>query len=329
MRAKGDAPVTVSQLTAPTDYRAQLLEDVRNGFTAYRKHLPSKYFYDARGSELFEEITRLPEYYLTRAETEILTEHAGAIMERLAPDELIELGSGSSRKTLILIEAMYRAAPGRRYVPIDVSETALRAAAMKLCTEYTWLEVDALVGDYVADLEKVRRKGRRLIVFLGSTIGNYVPTLRYSLLRSVAGALEEGDALLLGVDLVKDEATMRAAYDDSAGVSAEFNRNVLRVVNRELGGDIPVDAFEHVTRFDKDFSCMAQSLRATRKIVANIRALDLAVTFLPGEEIHTEVSCKFTREQVDEDFAAAGIHLDEWLTDPAQQFAIALGSRAF
>ena len=328
MRDKGDAPVTVSNLTEPTDHRAQLLEDVRHGLTAYRKHLPSKYFYDARGSELFEEITRLPEYYLTQAESDLLARHADHLMTRLEPDELVELGSGSSRKTLMLIEAMHRTGGGSRYVPIDISQEALSAAALELCTTYKWLEVEGLVGDFVADLAKVRRRGRRLIIFLGSTIGNYPPTLRYSLLRAVALALDPGDSFLLGVDLVKDEPTMIAAYDDSAGVSAEFNLNILRVVNRELDGDIPIDAFEHVTRFDAQFSCMAQSLRATREVVANIRALDLAVTFHKGEEIHTEVSCKFTRDGVMGDFAAAGMRLDDWLTDPEGRFALALGSHA-
>ncbi len=328
MRTKGDAPVTVSHLTEPTDYRAQLIEDVRHGFTAYRKHLPSQYFYDARGSELFEDITRLPEYYLTRAETEILTEHADEIMERIQPRELIELGSGSSRKTQILIEAMHRIGSGSTYVPIDVSEAALRDAAKALCDDYSWLRIDALVGDYMVDLGRVPRHGRRLIAFLGSTVGNYVPTQRYALFRSVAGALEPGDAILLGVDLVKDEASMVAAYDDSAGVTAEFNLNILRIVNRELDADIPLDAFEHVTRFDEQFSCMAQSLRAKREVVANIRALDLAVTFLEGEEIHTEVSCKFTKDQVIHDFQAAGLKLDRWLTDSNNRFALALGSHA-
>jgi len=328
MREKGDAPVTVSHLTQPTDHRAQLLEDVRHGLTAYRKHLPSKYFYDARGSELFEEITRQPEYYLTESEAEILDRHSDGIMTRLQPDELVELGSGSSRKTTMLIEAMHHLGSGKRYVPIDISEEALRAAALDLCTTYKWLEVEGLVGDFVADLGKVRRRGRRLIIFLGSTIGNYPPTLRYSLLRAVSAALDAGDSFLLGVDLVKDEATMIAAYNDAAGVSAEFNLNILRVVNRELDGDIPIETFEHVTRFDRQFSCMAQSLRATREVIANIRALDLAVTFHAGEEIHTEVSCKFTREGVEGDFAAAGMHLDEWLTDSMERFALALGSHA-
>jgi L-histidine N-alpha-methyltransferase len=180
----------------------------------------------------------------------------------------------------------------------------------------------------MVDLDKVPRHGRRLIAFLGSTVGNYVPTLRYTLFRTVASALAPGDALLLGVDLVKDEAEMVAAYDDAAGISAEFNLNILRIVNRELDADIPLDAFEHVTRFDKQFSCMAQSLRAKHEVVANIRALDLAVTFLEGEEIHTEVSCKFTKAQIEHDFDAAGLHLEGWLTDSKNRFALALGTKA-
>ncbi len=327
MRTKGDAPVTVSLLTQPRDHRSQLLTDVFHGFTAYRKYLPSKYFYDGKGSDLFEAITELPEYYLTRAETEILAEHADDILNTVRPDELVELGSGSSRKTAMLIEAMQRSG-GQRYVPIDISEDALRGAVSELCADYTWLEVEGLVGDYVADLHNVRRRGRRLVVFLGSTVGNYVPTLRYSLLREVATSLDPGDAFLLGVDLVKDAPTMIAAYDDSAGVSAEFNLNILRVVNRELDGDIPIDAFEHVTRFDPTFSCMSQSLRAARPVVANLRALDLAVTFLEGEEIHTEVSCKFTHNQIKEEFAAAGMGLDGWFTDGENRFGLALGSPA-
>lgn len=324
MRPGGDAPVTVSQLTKPRDRREQMLEDVRIGLTAFHKHLPSKYFYDARGSELFEEITRLPEYYLTPAETEILAESADDLMSRIEPDELVEFGSGSSKKTVMLIEAMHRSG-GDRYVPIDVSEDALRAAAKELCSTYKWLEIEALVGDYVADFDKVRRRGTRLIVFLGSTIGNYTPTLRHSLFRSVAGSLEPGDHFLLGADLVKDEATMLRAYDDPAGVSAEFNKNILRVVNRELDGDIPVEAFEHVTRFDRQFSCMSQSLRAKHKVVANVKALDLAVTFEEGEEIHTEVSCKFTKPGIEAEFEAAGMSLEDWMTDSNGYYALSVG----
>lgn len=327
MRSNGPAPVRISWLTEPRDRRAQMMDEVRIGLTAYRKHLPSKYFYDARGSELFEEITRLPEYYLTSAETEILAQHADRLMGSVRPDELVELGSGSSKKTVMLIEAMYRAG-GSRYVPIDISEDALRAAAKELCSTFEWLEVDALIGDYLADLPGVRRRGVRMIAFLGSTIGNYTPTLRRSLLRSIASSITEGDRFLLGIDLVKDEETLIRAYDDSRGVSAEFNRNILHVVNRELDGDIPVAAFEHLTRFDPGTGCMVQSLRASRDVLANIRALDLAVSFDEGEEIHTEVSCKFTREVIEEEFASAGMRLDSWITDSRDYYALALGAHS-
>lgn len=327
MREAGAAPVTVSYLSRPRDRRAQMIDEVRVGLTAFRKHLPSKYFYDARGSELFEEITRLPEYYLTASETEILATHADRLMAIARPDELVELGSGSSKKTVMLIEAMSRSG-GRRYVPIDISEDTLRSAAKELCTTYDWLEIDALVGDYLADLPGVRRRGRRLIIFLGSTIGNYTPTLRHSLFRAVAGSMRSGDHFLLGVDLVKDTETMIRAYDDQAGVSAEFNKNILHVVNRELDGDIPVEAFEHVTRFDTASSCMAQSLRSTSHVVANIRALDLAVTFEEGEEIHTEVSCKFTKDVIASEFEASGMELSSWMPDSRDYFALALGAIA-
>lgn len=320
--------VSITRLTPQDNHYSSLLEDVLHGFTAYNKYLPSKYFYDARGSELFEEITHLPEYYLTRAELEILEHHVDEIVGSFRPEELIELGSGSSRKTVLLLEALRHTGSGDRYVPMDISEDALRNAADDLTSQFSSLEIEGVIGDYVADLPKLRRNGRRLIAFLGSTIGNYVPTLRYSLLRSVSEALEPGDAFLLGVDLVKDEATMVAAYDDSSGVSAEFNKNVLRVVNRDLGGDIPIEAFDHVSEFNAHSGCMEQSLITREKVVANIRALDLAVTFMPGERLQTEVSCKFTKAQVAEEFEDAGMKLDRWLTDSSHLYALAVGVKA-
>jgi L-histidine N-alpha-methyltransferase len=325
LREKGDAPVTVSVLTEPGDRRAQMMEEVRIGLTTFHKHLPSKYFYDGRGSELFEEITRLPEYYLTRSELEIIAANADALMGLVRPHELVELGSGSSTKTTLLLEAMRRHG-GSRYVPIDISADALRSAAKELCSTYLWLEIDALIGDYLMDFARLRRRGRRLICFLGSTVGNYTPTLRRSLFSSIASSMTEGDHFLLGVDLVKDEQTMIRAYDDPAGVSAEFNRNILHVVNRELDGDIPVEAFEHVSRFHRASSCMVQSLRATRNLVANIRAIDLAVSFEEGEEIHTEVSCKFNRSQIESEFKSVGMRLESWMTDDNDHFAMALGT---
>lgn len=325
MRADGAAPVTVSVLTEPGDRRAQMMEEVRIGLTTFYKHLPSKYFYDGRGSDLFEAISRLPEYYLTRSELEIIENNADRLMEIVQPDELVELGSGSSAKTTRLIEAMRRCG-GSRYVPIDISADALRAAAKELCSTYLWLEIDALIGDYLMDFTRVRRRGRRLIAFLGSTVGNYTPTLRRSLFSSIAASMGSGDHFLLGVDLIKDEPTLLRAYDDPAGVSAMFNRNILNVVNRELGGDIPADAFDHVSRFHRASGCMVQSLRATRDIVANVRAIDLAVSFEEGEEIHTEVSCKFTRAQILLEFESVEMRLEAWLTDRKGYYALALGT---
>ncbi len=327
MRAVGAAPVRVSRLSEPVDQRRLMMDEVRIGLTAYRKHLPSKYFYDARGSELFEEITRLPEYYLTSAEIEILKRNSDRLLSLARPDELVELGSGSSRKTLMLIESMHRAG-GSRYVPIEISEEALRTSARELCSAYPWLEVDALVGDFLADLGKVRRRGTRVIALLGSTIGNYPPTLRLSLFRSIASSLRLGDQVLLGVDLVKDEAAMVRAYDDSQGVSAEFNLNILRVINRELDGDIPVAAFQHMTRFDTATACMVQTLRAKRSLVAHLRALNLFVSFDDGEELHTEVSCKFTRSGIESEFASSGMRLDSWMTDRRGRYALAVGTAA-
>jgi L-histidine N-alpha-methyltransferase len=317
--------VSISRLTPKTNHYSELLQDVLHGFTAYHKYLPSKYFYDVRGSELFEKITGLPEYYLTQAEIEILERHALHILASVNPDELVELGSGSSRKTLLLLDALHSTGSGSRYVPIEISEDTLSEAADALTDRYNWLEVDGIVGDYVADLPKLRRKGRRLIAFLGSTIGNYVPTLRYALLRSVVEAMEPDDAFVLGVDLIKDEDTMTRAYDDSAGLSAEFNKNILHVVNRDLGGDLPIDSFEHVSSFNPISGCMEQSLVAKKKILANIRALDLAVTFMPGERLHTEVSCKFSRDQVADEFKDSGMVLVDWMTDTAGLYGLAIG----
>lgn len=321
MRTTGDAPVTVRRLSAPHDLRAELAADVAAGMRANPKQIPSRYFYDAVGSALFEEITRLPEYYLTRAETEILRDHATEITRLVGPDELIELGSGSSTKTRLLIEAMYPAG-GHRYVPIDISESALRDAAKALCADYTWLEVEGLIGDYHTDLRRLRRRGRRLVAFLGSTIGNYPPDPRRDLLGEITTALDVDDALLLGVDLVKDVPTMVAAYDDAAGITARFTKNILDVVNRSLGADFPTEEFTHVPRWNEKESRMEAWLRADRNMTVHIDALDLVVTLEAGEEIHTEVSHKFTREGITGELAAFGLQVCSWHTDRAGRFGL-------
>ena len=306
--------------------RTALAEDVRRGLGAREKWLPPKYFYDAAGSALFERITRLPEYYLTRAESEILEAITDGLAERLRPGELVELGSGSSRKTRLLLEAMHRHRGGRRYAPLDVSADALQGAAAALTASYPWLEFDGFVGDFTADLPRVPRRGRRLLAFLGSTIGNLEPDERAALLGAVVVALRPEDRFLLGVDLVKDPAVLRAAYDDAAGVTAEFNRNVLRVLNRELHADIPVDAFQHVAVYDRELARIEMRLRALRDLEVSFPTLDLEVSFAAGEELRTEISCKFTREGIERELAAAGLRLGSWHTDAEHRFACAVAA---
>jgi L-histidine N-alpha-methyltransferase len=323
MRATGAAPVTVRRLSATTDWRAQLAADVAAGMARTPKSIPSKYFYDARGSELFDLITLTPEYYLTRAETEILKASAGAILRLTQPDEIIELGSGSSAKTRLLIEAMWATGRGHRYVPIDISEDALTAAALGLCTDYQWLAVDGLVGDFTRDLPLLPRRGRRLMVFLGSTIGNMTSEERHEFLRLIEASMERGDAFLVGLDLVKQPDVLVAAYNDASGLTAEFTRNVLAVINRELGADFDLDGFTHLPVWNPDCSCMEAWLRADRPMRVRISALGQTVRLEAGEVIHTERSCKFERQGFIDELARAGLHLDEWFTDPKGWFALA------
>lgn len=322
--------IRISHLSPHPALRDELAEDVRTGLTAARKSLPPKYFYDARGSALFEEITREPEYYLTRAETAILETHADAIVTDAAPTELVELGSGSSRKTRLLLEAMHRREPmvPPRYVPLDVSHAALQEAAEALANDYPWLEVEGVVGDFQRGIEALPRGGRRLIAFLGSTVGNLERDERSVFLKRIASLLAPGDRFLLGLDLTKDVATLEAAYDDAAGLTAAFNRNVLAVLNRELGSDLPLDAFEHVARYDRERACVDMLLVAAREVVATFPELDLTVRFAPGEELHTEVSCKFTHPQIAQELGTAGLALERWLTDGEDRFALVLAAPA-
>ena len=318
---------SISYLAFPADWREQLATDVRTGLTATPKSLPPRWFYDATGSALFEQITRLPEYYLTRAETEILTAVADPVIELVQPEELVELGSGSSRKTRLLLEAMHRHGPGRRYAPLDVSQDALVGAAAALQEPDPWLAFEGYVGDFTADLPRLPRQGRRLLAFLGSTIGNYRPAERARLLASVAAALGDGDRFLLGVDLVKDRAMLEAAYNDAAGVTAEFNRNILRVLTRELQADIPVEAFDHVAFYDERHAWIEVRLRAREAVSLRFPTLDLTVRFRAGEELHTEISCKFTRPGIVAELAAAGLRLERWDTDPQGRFGLALAAK--
>ena len=319
--------IEIRRLCAPDEFREQLARDVRRGFMASPKSLPPKYFYDQRGSELFERITMLPEYYLTRAETSILERVADDLVGSFRPEEIVEIGSGSSRKTQLLLSAL-GANGGRRFVPIDVSEDALRSAADRLLSSFPWLEFVGVVGDFERHLARIPRSGRRLVAFLGSTIGNLTADQRVPFLRSVRAMLAEDDRFLLGVDLVKTSDRLHAAYNDAAGVTAEFNKNVLHVLNRELEGNLPVDHFEHRAFYDAKLERIEMRLMARRNIQARLQALDLDVSFRAGEELHTEISCKFRRETVERAFSGAGLALERWITDAPGDFALALGRPA-
>jgi L-histidine Nalpha-methyltransferase len=302
----------------------RLADDVLDGLTKPFKEIPPKHFYDSRGSQLFERICELPEYYPTRTETAILEERALEIVATAgSPSELVELGSGSTLKSRMLLDAMESPT---RYVPVDVSERMVREAADELVVEYAGLEVHGVVGDFERHLGEVPPPDGegRLVALLGGTIGNFPPGSRRRLLRDVRGMLGPGDSFLLGTDLVKDPAIIEAAYNDSAGVTAEFNRNVLHVINRELGADFDPDAFEHVAFFDRRRGWVEMRLRARRACTVFVADLNLQVEFAAGEELRTEISAKFTPERLERDFNAAGLELERLWTDPDELFALSL-----
>jgi L-histidine Nalpha-methyltransferase len=311
-------------------HERRLANDVLDGLTRPFKELPPKHFYDARGSELFERICELPEYYPTRAERGILRAQADAIIAATGAGELVELGSGSAEKATILLDAMERAGTLERYIPFDVSASAVEEASEQLIERYEGLSVEGVIGDFERHLGRIPPSGSvpRLVALLGGTIGNFPPGTRRTLLQSVGGLLGPRDRLLLGTDLVKDLAVIEAAYNDSAGVTAEFNRNVLHVLNRELGADFVPEAFEHVAFFDRRHEWIEMRLRASRACTVWIADLDLRVDFAAGEDLRTEISCKFTRPRVEADFDAAGLALDGWYTDADQWFALSLGARS-
>jgi L-histidine N-alpha-methyltransferase len=307
-----------------------LATDVLDGLTRPFKELPPKHFYDRRGSELFERICELPEYYPTRTELALLRAAAAEVIARTGAGELVELGSGASEKARILLGAMAAAGTLRRYIPLDVSESAVRDSAERLVAELDGLRVHGVIGDFERHLDRVPPTdgSPRLVAFLGGTIGNFPPGSRRVLLRKIAALLGDGDRLLLGTDLVKDPAVIEAAYDDPQGVTAEFNRNVLHVLNRELGADFPVENFDHVAFFDRRHEWVEMRLRARRPCSVKIAGVGLRVDFAAGEELRTEISAKFTRPRLEEDFAAAGLRLDGWFIDDQQRFALSLASRA-
>jgi L-histidine N-alpha-methyltransferase len=317
------APVVDIYLT-PDHADRSLRQDARLGLTSTPKWLPPKWFYDARGSDLFEEITRLPEYYPTRAERSILRDHAGDIARRTGAHTLVELGSGSSEKTRLLLDALRAEGTLREYVPLDVSETALRDAVAAVHHDYPELSIHGVVGDFTEHLDLVPGQTPRLVAFLGGTIGNLFPDERATFLRELRATLDPGEWLLLGTDLVKDPEVLVTAYDDAAGVTAEFNRNVLAVLNRELGGDFDVKSYEHVAIWDPENEWIEMRLRSTTATRVTFSELALDIVLETGEEIRTEISAKFRREGVQRELATAGFGLDSWWTDPKGRFALSL-----
>ena len=308
----------------PGALAAQMSVDVRAGLTAVPKTLPPKYFYDARGSELFDQITRLPEYYPTRAERAILETRVDQIARSSGAESLVELGSGTSEKTRLLLGALTTAGTLRRFVPFDVDPAVLEDASAAVAVEFPELEVLPVVGDFEHHLGELPRHPRRLFAFLGSTIGNLDPGQRARFLADLRSTMQVGDALLLGTDLVKDPARLVAAYDDAQGVTAAFDKNVLSVLNRDLEADFDPDAFSHRAVWDAEHEWIEMRLESLRAQRVRVGALDLEVSFAQGEQVRTEISSKFRRERVTEELADAGLRLTQWWTDDAGDFGLSL-----
>ncbi|WP_026361488.1 L-histidine N(alpha)-methyltransferase [Amycolatopsis nigrescens] len=308
----------------PDDITEALRTDVRAGLSATQKWLPSKWFYDARGSELFEEITALPEYYPTRAEREVLGREAAEIARVTGAHTLVELGSGSSEKTRLLLDGLRGHGSLETFVPLDVSESALADAVEAISADYPGLSVRGAIGDFTEHLDLLPGEQPRLVAFLGGTIGNLTPVERGKFLRSVRDVLAEGEWLLLGTDLVKNPETLVRAYDDAAGVTAEFNRNVLRVVNQRLGADFDPDGFEHESYWDAEAEWIEMRLRASADMLVRIPGAGMEVRFTEGEHIRTEISAKFRAGGIRGELADAGFDVERWWTDSGKLFGVSL-----
>jgi L-histidine N-alpha-methyltransferase len=312
-----------NHLAADSAHQA-LRRDVFDGLQSAPKSLPPKWFYDSVGSELFDQITRLPEYYPTRAEAEILRARSADIAVASEADTLVELGSGTSEKTRLLLDALHHRGSLLRFVPFDVDSSILSTAATAIQSEYAGVEIKAVCGDFEEHLTEIPSGGRRLFVFLGSTIGNLTPGPRAEFLATLSQVMRPGDSLLLGTDLVKDTGRLVRAYDDAAGVTAAFNRNVLAVINRELDADFDVEAYQHVARWNSEEERIEMWLRADRRQRVRVATLELTVDFAAGEEMLTEVSCKFHPDGVTAELAGAGLRRVRWWTDDAGDFGLSL-----
>ncbi len=315
----------IERVRDPGDNAVRMADEVRAGLRMRPlPELPSKYFYDDRGSALFDEITRLPEYYQTRTEEGILETIAQEVVDLVQPSELCELGSGVGRKVRLILDAMARRGLLERCVLLDISEGFLVESARQLDAAYPDLAVRGVVGDFLEDLPALGPGGERLALFLAGTIGNLHPDLVPPFLRALARQLDPDDSFLLGLDLVKDEVRLHAAYNDSAGVTAEFNRNILRVVNAHLGADFEPEAFEHVAFYDRAHAWIEMRLRATRDMRVSIPGAGMDVAYRRGDEIRTELSCKYTRASLEALLSGTGLRVEGWYTDPEELFASAL-----
>ena len=307
--------------------RADFAGDVRAGLTARPRRLSCLYFYDERGSRLFEEICELPEYYLTRAERSILESHAGDLAAGPAGRvDLVDLGSGNSGKTRLVIEALLRRQGRLRFIPVDISVSMLLESSRALVDSYPGLEVLAVAGEYHDGLDHLEKEAGppRLVLWLGSNVGNFTPAEAVAFLRRLGGAMRPGDALLIGIDLRKDPASLVAAYDDAAGVTARFNLNLLARINRELGGRFDLDAFAHEARWNEAGGRVEMHLRSLRRQSVRIEALGLEISFAEGETIHTENSCKYSLQGIEELAAAAGFAIERQWLDRGRLFSLSL-----
>jgi L-histidine N-alpha-methyltransferase len=311
----------------PDEWERSLRAEALAGLTGDPKILAPTWLYDERGCDLFDQITRLPEYYPTRAERSILLRRALDIAETSGADTLVELGAGTAEKTRILLDAMALHGRLTRYAPFDVAESTLRSTADAVASEHPTVRVEGVVGDFRRHLGELPRGGRRLIAFLGGTIGNLEPHDRAEMLATIADGMVSGDSFLLGTDLVKDRTRLVAAYDDAAGVTAAFNKNVLQVLNDQLDADFELDRFDHVARFDEEHEWIEMRLRSRGEQTVRVRALDITLRFDDGEDLRTEISAKFRPERVRAELAAAGLELVEWWTDGDGDFALSLAVR--
>lgn len=318
------APITVAIHTLGRDSRQDLIDDVRRGLTQSPKILPPRWFYDERGSDLFEKITELPEYYQTRTEIGILQRHAADVVARTRAASIVELGAGSCTKSRVLIKAAKGRGTLSTFVPFDISETTLRRSASELVEDYTDLTIYCVAGAFDEHLDQIPRFGSQLIVFLGSTIGNFSADETRVFLANVRRLMQPGDFFLLGVDLVKAESTLVAAYDDAAGVTADFNLNLLTRLNRELSANFDLDAFEHVALWNAEMSRIEMHIRSLGDQTVDIPAAELVIDFALGELMHTEICTKYTRDGTERMLTEAGMEVIDWYTDPDEQFAVTL-----